>query len=311
MATNAIDDINEGLECIRRMFPEDHVREVQAPRNPINAMKAAGIDLDEVRKAVGGHFDNILHAEQVDQTSWRLKVRRITPSGNYTETITVTANSDVISENTETSVNQNKPTYRLTPHEAAQEVAKALGNHLIKIEAVRGDDSLLSLHIRESQDTQGLHRIFANLNASLHQGGWHATMRENKRWTMRPMAGTFLEKRATFRDASKGEHLYHPSHYADMSTEALLQSNEVRDKAPMKEDTINESDSRKRAFKAGYPMLPQHALAQSTDTIMYPAVGDNDKFKDDTGSKESKPKKNDSKESPALRKTISVSGDFL
>jgi len=385
-------DITEGLERIQQMFPEDHVHEVRAPKNPIEAMEAAGIDMDDVREAVGGRFENILHAEQIDQASWRLQVRRITPSGNYTETITVTANSDVLAESTEAEASKGEPIYRLTPQEAAGQVVETLGNHLVKIEAVRGDDSLLALHVRENRDTQAIHRIFSDLNASLHQGGWHATMRENKRWTMSPMAGAFLEKRATLRAAGKGEHLYPPAYYADRSTEAMLRSSEIRDNVPVKEGVeedgiayrvydiewktdgkrvklpksmtvilradeadeaeieerlgdeisdetgwlhngfkyektslpkseasqhgdhpvIKESDARKRAFKAGYPMTPLHALAHSTDTIMYPSIGDNDKVRNSGGSKnKSKDGKKKSGEGSMLNKAVSASGNFL
>lgn len=322
MGHNPVDDITEGLERIQQMYPEDHVHEVQAPKNPIEAMEAAGIDMDDVREAVGGHLDNILHAEQVDQASWRLKVRRITRSGTYTETITVTANSDVLAENAEAGTEDNgEATYRLTPQEAAQEVAQVLGNHLVKVEAVRGDGNLIALHIRENHDTQAVHRIFADLNSSLHQGGWHATMRENMRWTMSPMAGAFLERRATLRAADKGEHLYPPAYYAARSTEAALRSSEVRDNAPTvsegAEERIDESDARKRAFKSGYPMTPQHALAQSTDTIMYPAIGDNDKVRDGGGKQSKEKESKTKKDKPAdqsgsiLNKAVSSSGDFL
>jgi len=280
MGNNPVQDITEGLKRIHEMFPEDHVPEAKTPKNPIEAMRAAGIDMNSLREAVGGHFSNIIHSEQVDQTSWRLRVRRITRSGNYTETITVGTNSEVLSENAKTPASNGNPVYRLTTEEAAEQVAKTLGSHLVKIEAVRGDDNLLALHIRENHDAPALHRIFSDLNVSLGHGGWHATMREEKRWTMSPMAGSFLEKRSMFRSAAQPE------------------------------DTVNESDSRKRAFKAGYPVVAQHVLAQSTDAIMYPAIGDNAKLKDGVETKESKPKKSE-KESPLLSKAVSPSGDFL
>ena len=77
----------------------------------------------------------------------------------------------------------------------------------------------------------------------------------------------------------------------------------------MKEDTINESDARKRAFKAGYPMVPQHALAHSTDAIIYPAIGDNNKVKDEWEAKNSKSKQGN--ESNVLNKAVNASGEFL
>ena len=197
MGANPVDDINEGLERIQQMFTEKHVHETKTPKNTIEAMAASGINMNDVREAVGGYLNNILHAEQIDQTSWRLRVRRITKSGNYTETITVTANSDVLCESAEAITKKDETIYRLTPEEAIEQVVETLGNHLVKVEAIRGDNNLFSIHIRENRNANAIHRVFANLNDSLHQGGWHATMREDRRWTISPMAGAFLEKRST------------------------------------------------------------------------------------------------------------------
>lgn len=316
MGNHPANDIAEGLERTHKMFPEERVHETKAPKNSIEEMGASGVDMNDVREAVGGRLENILHIEQVDSTSWRLKVRRITRSGNYTETITVTAKSSMLAEGKEASAD-NDPVYRLTAEEAAQKVAETLGSHLIKVEAIRGDESLLSLHIRENHDTQAVHRIFADLNASLHGGGWHATMREEKRWTISPMAGAFLEKRSTVRAAAKGEHLYPPAHYAGRSTDALLRSCEYRDNVPLKEGgekeegTVNESDARKRAFKAGYPMLPQHALAHSTDAVLTPAIGDNDKVKNAGGESNTTKSKKSEGGSSMLSKAVDAKGDFM
>jgi hypothetical protein len=58
-------------------------------------------------------------------------------------------------------------------------------------------------------------------------------------------------------------------------------------------------------------MTPLHATAHSTDTVMYPAIGDNDNFRDNESQKEQKTKKSNEKEVDILSKVISANGDFL
>lgn len=365
---NRIDEnIEIGISRLNSLFPENSASEPQRPKSPIDEMEAAGVDMQDVKEAAGGSLDNVLQVERISDSSWQLKVRRITPSGNYTETIKITAASNVLAESTQSVESVPCETkYRLTPDEASQQVAEVLGSHLLKVETIRGDAGLIALHLKENHDTQAMHRIFADLNSSMHQGGWHVTMREDRRWTMSPSSGAFLEKRSTLRNAGSPNHLYPPSYYAGRSTEAMLRSTEMKDQVStvsegakgekltfayedewsrsvyktssgkkyvdvdgelhgmtdegeptypvgIKTPQLNESDARKRAYKAGYPMVPQHAVAHSTDTIMYPAIGDNDKFRNggNQNNKESKPKAKKDNGVSVMNKAVSVSGDFL